>query len=152
MKANGPAVESHFVALLYTVWDDAQRTLHLANSGLPRPIQYRNGKMSIIDAVGTPLGLLPGLEFDELRLETAPGDVFLFPTDGILEACNAAGEEFGYQGVEHALVGCENSSADGIKDALARAIARHSNKVEAQDDQTLIVFKVQGTQRLAGLH
>jgi sigma-B regulation protein RsbU (phosphoserine phosphatase) len=144
-------LESHFVALVYTVWDDARRTLHIANSGLPRPIQYRDGKITVIDAVGTPLGLLPGLEFDELSLETCPGDVFLFPTDGILEAHNSAGEEFGYAGVENALSGCQYASADEIKNALARAIARHCDEVESQDDQTLIVFKVQGTGALTNL-
>jgi serine phosphatase RsbU (regulator of sigma subunit) len=127
---------------MYSLWDDAQCVLYIGNSGLPRPIQYRNGQMTIIEATGTPLGLLPGLNFDERRIESKPADVFLFPTDGILEACNDDGEEFGYAGIEKALSGCERLTADQIRDAIARALAAHCEEVETRDDQTLIVFKV----------
>jgi sigma-B regulation protein RsbU (phosphoserine phosphatase) len=135
-------LESHFVALMYTVWDDAQQKLYLANSGLPKPIRFRNGEMTIIEAVGTPLGLLPGLEFDELQIDVLPGDLFLFPTDGILEALNASGEEFGYDGVERAMRDCPQNSTDEIKHVLAQAISQHCEGVETQDDQTLVVFRV----------
>ncbi len=136
-------LESHFVALMYNLWDDSRRILYIGNSGLPRPIHYRDGKMKIIEAVGTPLGLLPRLSFDEQRIQSLPGDVFLFPTDGILEATNCDGEEFGYAGVEEALRGWERSSAEEIRDAIASALATHCEEVETRDDQTLIVFKVQ---------
>src|SRR5258705_287022 len=136
-------LESHFVALTFAVWNDVNRTLLIANSGLPRPVHFRRRRMEIIDAVGTPLGLLAGREYEEHLVEASPGDVFLFLTDGILEAANRDGEEFGYAGIEKALVGCENCSEIEIRNALASALSVHSNEVEAGDDQTVIVFKVQ---------
>ena len=136
-------LESHFVALTFAVWNDVNRTLLIANSGLPRPVHFRRGRMEIIDAVGTPLGLLAGREYEEHRIEASPGDVFLFLTDGILEAANRDGEEFGYAGIEKALIGCESCTEIEIRNALASALSEHSNGVEAGDDQTVIVFKVQ---------
>src|SRR3954449_596779 len=81
-------LDDRYIALMYGVWDDQRRVLRIANSGLPRPVYFRDGKMEIIDAVGIPLGMFPTPEFDERVVQAVPGDVFLFLTDGILEACN----------------------------------------------------------------
>jgi len=135
-------LESHYIALMFTLWDDVNRRLFIANSGLPRPILYRDRKMWVLEAVGTPLGLLPGLDYDEHRIDCQPGDILLFPTDGVLEALNKAGDEFGYDGVEMTLNSCKESSSEGIKAALSDALALHCEGVNRQDDQTLIVFKV----------
>ena len=135
-------LESHFIALMFTLWDDANRRLFIANSGLPRPILYRDRKMWVLEAVGTPLGLLPGLDYDEHRIDCQPGDTLLFPTDGVLEALNTAGEEFGYDGVEKSLNECKECSPEEIKAALSEALQLHCEGVNRQDDQTLVVFKV----------
>jgi len=63
-------------------------------------------------------------------------------TDGILEACNAAEEEFGYEGVERALRAVERGSAREIREKLSGTLKTHCGDVEARDDQTLLVLKV----------
>jgi len=136
------AIEDRFVALCYTVWDDASLSFRIANSGLPKPVLFRRGKMEIIEAVGMPLGLFGGVEFEERRVDAEPGDVFLFLTDGILEACNRADEEFGYEGVEKALQRAQSNSAREIREALSDTLKAHCGDVEARDDQTLLVLKV----------
>src|SRR3974390_68816 len=51
-------IEAQFVSIIYAVWDDAHRTLTVANSGLPRPIYvHANRKIEVIEATGLPLGL-----------------------------------------------------------------------------------------------
>src|ERR1700734_4040083 len=50
-------IDAQFVSLIYAVWDDLNRTLQVANSGLPRPIYCHDGKIEIIEATGLPLGL-----------------------------------------------------------------------------------------------
>jgi sigma-B regulation protein RsbU (phosphoserine phosphatase) len=143
------ALDDRFVALTYTLWNDDALSLRIANSGLPKPVRFRNGRMEIIEAVGMPLGLFAGVDFEERFVEAAPGDIFLFLTDGILEACNAKDEEFGYENVEEALRGCQGASAVKIKEALSRALTLHCGAVEARDDQTLMVLKVGEGSRLA---
>ena len=71
-----------------------------------------------------------------------PGDAFIFLTDGILDTCNQKGEEFDYSNLEMALKNCNGSSAEEIKETIARALASHCECIEPVDDQTLVVFKV----------
>ena len=136
------AMEDRFVALCYTVWDDATLNFRIANSGLPKPVLFRRGKVEILEAVGMPLGLFGGVEFDEMRVAAEPGDVFLFLTDGILEAGNRADDEFGYEGVERALRATRTNGAREIREVLAETLTAHCGDVEARDDQTLLVLKV----------
>ena len=136
-------LEAQFVALMYTLWDDRCLVLRLANSGLPKPVRYSRGRMEIIEAIGTPLGLMSGVEYDEQSVRAAPGDVFVFLTDGILEACDESDKEFGYEGLETALRVSHRLSANEIRDAIAKGVTAHCNHAEPQDDQTLIVLKVQ---------
>ena len=67
---------------------------------------------------------------------------FVFSTDGILEARNEAGEEFGYERLEKTLRLSRMLSANEMRDAIATAVREHCYGLEPDDDQTLIVFKV----------
>src|SRR6266851_854301 len=93
-------IDAQFVSIIYAVWDEARRTLQIANSGLPRPIYCHDGKVEIIEATGLPLGLFDDAEYDEFTFKAKPGDMFVFFSDGILDARNTDGELFGRQRVE----------------------------------------------------
>ena len=69
--------------------------LSVANSGLPRPVHVHAGKNHVIEATGLPLGLFDDAHYDEFRFNMKPGDVFVFFSDGILDARNRKGELFG---------------------------------------------------------
>jgi sigma-B regulation protein RsbU (phosphoserine phosphatase) len=79
-------------------------------------------------------------------LQASPGDIFLFFTDGILEAQDVAAREFGYQMLEEVLTLHASQSAGVIRDSIAEAITKHTGQVKAIDDQTLIVLKVQSSE------
>ena len=79
-------IAAQFVSIIYAVWDDAHRTLPVANSGLPRPLYCHDGKIEEIEATGLPLGLFDEAEYDEFTFKAKPGDMFVFFTDGILDA------------------------------------------------------------------
>jgi sigma-B regulation protein RsbU (phosphoserine phosphatase) len=87
-------IEAQFVSLIYAVWDDLDRSLQVANSGLPRPIYCHDGKVETIEATGLPLGLFDEVDYDELTFQAKPGDMFVFFSDGILDARNRAGDMF----------------------------------------------------------
>src|SRR5271166_3145082 len=135
-------IEAQFVSLIYAVWDDQHRTLLVANSGLPRPIHVRAGKNHVIEATGLPLGLFDDANYDEFRFKMKPGDVFVFFSDGILDARNRNGEMFGRGRVEKLIAECGGSSADCAVDILFKAVAEHSAGVETFDDQTVVAIKV----------
>src|SRR6202049_3186147 len=137
-------IEAQFVSIIYAVWDDEQRTLTVANSGLPRPI-YVHAKDEVIEAVeatGLPLGRFDGADYDEFKFKMKPEDMFVFFSDGILEARNRKGELFGRGRVEKIIAECEGTAATCRVDALFKAVAEHSAGVETFDDQTVVAIKV----------
>src|SRR5580765_6713152 len=93
-------IDGQFVSLIYAVWDDENRTLQVANSGLPRPLFVHDGRIEVIEATGLPLGLFDDAEYDEFTFRAEPGDMFVFFSDGILDARNKAGDMFGRHRVE----------------------------------------------------
>ncbi|MGA9509347.1 MAG: GAF domain-containing protein [Candidatus Sulfotelmatobacter sp.] len=135
-------IEAQFVSLIYAVWDDEHRTLQVANSGLPRPIHVHAGKNQVIEATGLPLGLFDDADYDEFRFKMKPGDMFVFFSDGILDARNRKGELFGRGRLEKLILECAGKSADCVVNTLFKAAAEHSAGVESFDDQTVVAIKV----------
>jgi sigma-B regulation protein RsbU (phosphoserine phosphatase) len=137
-------IEGQFVSLIYAVWNDPERTLQVANSGLPRPIHCRDGKIKVIEATGLPLGLFEEADYDEFTFQAKPGDVFVFFSDGILDASNRAGELFGRTQVERIVAECSENSAESIVTSLFKAVAEYASGMDPFDDQTVVAIKVKG--------
>ena len=137
-------IDGQFVSLIYAIWDDENCTLQIANSGLPRPLYLHDGKCEIIEATGLPLGLFDDAEYDEFSFDVKAGDMFVFFSDGILDARNEAGDLFGRTRVEQIVGKCFDGSAEQIVDSLFSAVAEHAAGAETFDDQTVVVIKAQG--------
>ena len=137
-------IDGQFVSLIYAVWDDLNRTLQIANSGLPRPIYCHHGEIEIIEATGLPLGLFDDAEYDEFGFQANTGDLFVFFSDGILDATNSNGDLFGRRGVETIVKENCRLSAQEIVDAIFKAVQEHSAGGEAFDDQTILAIRVKG--------
>jgi sigma-B regulation protein RsbU (phosphoserine phosphatase) len=138
-------IDAQFVSLIYAVWDDRNRTLQVANSGLPRPIYCNQGKIETIEATGLPLGLFDDADYDEFTFKAAPGDLFVFFSDGILDASNRAGDLFGRKRAEEIVAKCSTLSADCVVDSLFKAAAEYASGVETFDDQTVVAIRVKGS-------
>ena len=137
-------IDGQFVSIIYAVWDDPSKTLQVSNSGLPRPIYWHDGKIEIIEATGLPLGLFDEAEYDEFTYQAKAGDMFVFFSDGILDASNGAGDLFGRKRAEQVVLGCAEQSADCVVKSLFAAVAEHSAGQETFDDQTVVAIKVKG--------
>ena len=135
-------IDAQFVSLIYAVWDDTNLTLQVANSGLPRPIYCHEGKTEIIEATGLPLGLFDDVDYDEFTYRAQPGDLFVFFSDGILDARNQIGDLFGRGRVEKIVSTCADCSADRVVETLFKAVSEYAVGVEAFDDQTIVAIKV----------
>ena len=138
-------IEGQYVSMIYAIWDDNQQLLQIANSGLPRPIHCHDGKIEAIQATGLPIGLFNNATYDELNLRGHPGDVFLFFSDGILDATSSKGEMFGRQRLEKIVREKAHRSAEELVDTIFTAVSDHADGVEAFDDQTIVAIKVKGT-------
>ncbi len=137
-------IEGQFVSLIYAVWEDVNRTLRISNSGLPRPIYSHDGRTEIIEATGIPLGLFEETDYDELTFNAKPGDMFVFFSDGILDATNRDGELFGRERLEEIVAQNSNASPEALVKIIFKVVAEHASGVEAFDDQTVVVIRVKG--------
>jgi sigma-B regulation protein RsbU (phosphoserine phosphatase) len=138
-------IDGQFVSLIYVVWDDSNRTLQVSNSGLPRPIYRHDGKTDIIEATGLPLGLFDDAEYDEFTFRAKPGDIFVFYSDGILDARNANGDMFGRTRLEKVVSQNSEASAPDLITAIFSAVSKHVGGEEAFDDQTVVAIRVKDT-------
>jgi sigma-B regulation protein RsbU (phosphoserine phosphatase) len=135
-------IEAQFVSLIYAIWDDQRRALRIANSGLPRPLYIHDGKIEVVEATGLPLGLLDDVTYDEFTFHTKPGDMFVFFSDGILDATNKQGEQFGRKGVERVVQQCAEKTADCVVKNIFQAVEEHAAGENAFDDQTVVAVRV----------
>ena len=138
-------IDGQYVSMIYAVWNDNERTLQVANSGLPRPLHLRDGKFEEIDVTGLPVGLFSSAEYEERNLRAKPGDVFLFISDGITDATSSKGNMFGRGRLEKVVRKVAEGSADDIAQAIFSAVSDHAKGVDAFDDQTIVVLKVKGS-------
>jgi sigma-B regulation protein RsbU (phosphoserine phosphatase) len=137
-------IEGQFVSLIYAVWDDRSRSVKIANSGLPRPLYCHDGKIEVIEATGLPLGLFDDAEYDEITFKAKPGDMFIFFSDGIMDARNKAGDMFGRYRTEAIIAECVNISAECVVKSLFKAVTDHAAGEEAFDDETVVAIRVKG--------
>jgi serine phosphatase RsbU (regulator of sigma subunit) len=85
-----------------------------------------------------PLGLLPDVDYQCLTTQVSDGDILLITTDGILEASNAGGEEFGLDRLKLLLAELAAEPAERLADAILGRVRQYG---PADDDQTLLVVR-----------
>ncbi len=144
-------LDGQYVTMLIALWDDSTRILHLANAGSVQPLLVtRRGtttdaiNASTICAEGFPLGLFPHSTYDETVLRLAPGDMVVFFSDGITDAANSRGEEFGSDRLKDLLRQHPNAtdSAGQAVNAILEAVTTHQAGAEHFDDETVVVLRV----------
>ncbi|MGD0731028.1 MAG: GAF domain-containing protein [Terracidiphilus sp.] len=135
-------LDSQYVTLLFALWNDESRTLQVANSGAVQPILCRSGQSQTIKAEGFPLGLFPNVTYEEIILDTQPGDAIIFVSDGILDAENAQGEMYGETRLSNLLCSRSGDAALEIADAILDDVTEFQGAQDRFDDETIIVLRV----------
>ena len=136
------APEKHFVALTYSIWDDERLVLETCGSGLPEPLLCRNGTIERLPLHGVPLGLMPETDYETMRIQCEPGDTFLFYTDGVVDAVDKDGNEFGTDRLcELMFDACRNKTAQ-IVETVFEQVTAHCACEANLDDQTVVVMSV----------
>jgi serine phosphatase RsbU (regulator of sigma subunit) len=86
-----------FVTCFYAVLDPNSASLSYANAGHDLPyLHRRSGEAEELRARGMPLGLMPGMEYEEKEIVLDAGEGVLFYTDGLVEAHDPEGDMFGF--------------------------------------------------------
>src|SRR5262245_17852790 len=115
-------LEEYYCTLCYAFFDFSRRVVTLSNSGLPYPIHCSATACGQIELPGVPLGSFPGVTYDEVTIELKAGDVFVFCTDGIFEALNEEGTEFGADRLRDVVHAHRQAPARAIVDAIYDAV------------------------------
>jgi len=134
-------IESAYASLLFADYDDTMRRLRYANCGhLSGLLVRKNGEVERLESTSTLLGLFKEWDCSIREQELAPGDVLALYTDGITEACNGQGEEFGEQYLIEALWQYRELPCEGLLTAILDEVRRFSPD-EQNDDITAIVAR-----------
>jgi len=99
-QAYASSLAERYATLFYGVFDGATRTLRYVNAGHTPPIVLRrNGSTDTLETSGAPVGIFPDSRYEEGVVQLDAGDVVITYTDGVIEAANQSGEEWGVQGL-----------------------------------------------------
>jgi len=137
-----------FVTMLYGVINPAEREMSLVNAGHCPPIIWRPRLTGarVLNLRGPAIGMLDAQRFTEaIRQKTLPlepGDCLCFFTDGISEAKDLLGEEFGGQRLAQVLRDHAAQPASKIAEAIMAAVDDHTKGAPQHDDITLIILRV----------
>jgi serine phosphatase RsbU (regulator of sigma subunit) len=129
-----------FVTCFYAILDPKSGNLTYANAGHDLPYMWHGGEAEELRARGMPLGLMPGMSYEEKEITLEAGEAALFHSDGLVEAHDPEGEMFGFprlQGLvaEH---GEERSLGDLLLEELYSFVGEGW---EQEDDITLLTLR-----------
>ncbi len=131
-----------FITFFYAQLDGPERLLRYANAGHNAPILLRrDGSHERLQSGGGVLGVFPHQTFSEGTAQLAPGDRVILFTDGVTEACDAAGEEFGEDRLLRVLQEYRASGASVLQEKILGAAGEFSGG-HWHDDATLLVLGV----------
>jgi sigma-B regulation protein RsbU (phosphoserine phosphatase) len=132
-----------FVTCFYAVIDPARWRLTYVNAGHNPPVVSRpDAHVHLLPASGTPLGVIEESGLAEETCDLAPGDVVLMYTDGITEAVDGVGEQFGLARLQEVLGNAISLGAAAILDRVRTAVLAFAGDQPQFDDMTTIVLKV----------
>jgi sigma-B regulation protein RsbU (phosphoserine phosphatase) len=135
---------NRFATLFLALYDDRARALRYTNAGHNAPLLVRaEGPVERLWEGGTVLGAFDFAPFGEGGAELSEGDVLVVYSDGITEAQNAAGEEYGEQRLAALVTERRHETAENIRRDIFDDIDRWSGDAERGDDQTVVILKVQ---------
>jgi len=133
---------NQFVTAFYGILDVTNRTLTYTNAGHNPPILLKqNGELRIMDRGSVPLGMFKDTRYHEYYLTTEPGDVLVLYTDGVTEAHNLNGDEFGRDRLAQAVRQHARLGARELIAALQTEVIEWTEGRGATDDVTFFVIK-----------
>lgn len=131
-----------FTTAVIAEYDPATRRLAYVNAGHNAPIlRRRNGDTCSLDVGGLPLGIESGAIYQTGVEELRPGDALILFTDGVVEAFNEAGAEFGNGRWLAAIRGLPETTAQQSLQFLMQGVDQYVGATRQSDDITCLVFR-----------
>src|SRR5215207_6026995 len=129
-----------FVTCFYAILDPKSATLSYANAGHDLPYLHRNGEAEELRARGMPLGLMPGMSYEEGEVSLGEGGCVLFYSDGLVEAHDPEGDMFGFPRLRRLVA--EHGQERMLVDFLMGELSSFTGEGwEQEDDITLLTLR-----------
>jgi serine phosphatase RsbU (regulator of sigma subunit) len=126
-----------FVTCFYAILDPGSASLRYANAGHDPPYLWRGGDAEQLRARGMPLGLMPGMTYEEGEVPLKEGNCVLFYSDGLIEAHDPEGEMFGFPKLRKLI--SEHAEGGSLGDLLMEELYSFVGEGwEQEDDITLL--------------
>jgi sigma-B regulation protein RsbU (phosphoserine phosphatase) len=141
--ANCPS--NRFITFFMCLLDGTTGELIFSNAGHNPPLLMRaDGTVEWLDAGGCVLGIMPMMKYDESRCRLDSGDVLVVFSDGVTDALNPDGEDFGEVRLAAVVKEHRKESSAAILEAVNRAIAEFAAGTPPPDDLTLLIARRTG--------
>jgi serine phosphatase RsbU (regulator of sigma subunit) len=130
-----------FVTCFYAILDPESASLTYANAGHDLPYLHRGrGEAEELRARGMPLGLMPGMSYEEKEIDLDVGEGVLFYSDGLVEAHDPEGEMFGFPRLRELIA--EHAEERSLGDFLLEELYSFvGDGWEQEDDITLLTLR-----------
>jgi len=135
-------LEEYYCTLCYALFDVKRRIVTIANSGLPYPVRCSNDLVSQVEVAGVPLGLFPGSTYEEVTFDLVPGDVYVFCSDGVYDANDSRGREFGTERLLDVVTEMRLRPSREIVDAIFFAVQDFRGDTAPNDDMTAVAIRI----------
>lgn len=130
-----------YATMFFAEYEDGSRRLRYVNCGhLAALLLCANGEVKMLESTSTVLGLFQDWSCSVSEVQLNAGDILLLYTDGVTEANDAAGDDFGTVRLEKALRMLRHLPIDQLMDSVIAEVLKFSNGVQA-DDITLVVAR-----------
>ena len=141
--------DASYATLFFADYDDSSRKLRYANCGHLPPLllradassQGQEPNVEWLRSTCTVMGLFEAWQCEIAEVEIAPGDTLVLYTDGVTEATNADGEEFGESRLLETLGSHSHLPVGPLLQAVVEAVQQFSSGSEQQDDITLVIAR-----------
>jgi sigma-B regulation protein RsbU (phosphoserine phosphatase) len=133
-----------FATLVYAVYDLETRTLVFTNAGHCVPLLRRGDRVFPLHAERAhiaPIGVMPELEVGEARVQLHTGDLLVLTSDGIIEARDGRGNEYGVKRLSRRIRTARGNAEDVVK-AILQDVDSHVGPGAQGDDMTIVAMQI----------
>jgi sigma-B regulation protein RsbU (phosphoserine phosphatase) len=134
-------IENRYATLFYAELAADASDVRYLNAGHNPALLVRRGAIESLAASSLPLGMLPGVAYSQGSVTLSPGDLLVLYSDGITEATNAAGEEYGLARLEAAVRTVSTLSSEAAAKAILASAGRFVGGEKPHDDQSILVLR-----------
>jgi sigma-B regulation protein RsbU (phosphoserine phosphatase) len=133
---------NRFATLFLALYDDRTRLLRYTNAGHNSPLLVRSdGSIERLLTGGTMVGAFDWVKFEEGRVTLEEGDLLVVFSDGLSEAQNQSGEEYGEERLSRFVTAHREETVENLRTSLFNEVDTWSGSIERGDDQTLVILK-----------